>query len=90
MGSKGMRNFRSIKGGGDGGSSTPAEILRAVHAAQGKGCLIGSQVHIGYVSGTIIGYNIATSGCFQGQEFPLVVATDYGIAKFSLAEIGLD
>jgi hypothetical protein len=85
-----MRNFRSVTGGGDGSGSAPAGILVAVQAARDKGCLIGRQVHIGYVSGTIIGYNISTSGCFQGQEFPLLVATDYGIAKFSLAEIGLD
>lgn len=84
-----MRNFRSVTGGRSGYRSAPTGILSAILEARHKGFLIGRLVHIGHVSGTIIGYNISGSGRFRGNEFPLVVATDYGIAKFSLTEIGL-
>jgi hypothetical protein len=39
------------------------------------------------VCGSVIGYNIASSGRFGGASYPLLVETEFGIAKCSMTEV---
>ncbi len=58
-------------------------ISQAIHS----GYRIGRKVRIGHVPGRIIGYNIGNFGRYRGASYPLVVKTEYGIAKCSLREV---
>jgi hypothetical protein len=62
-------------------------IEAAVSAAKRTGYVVGRQVRIGVVTGVIVGYNIARCGDFEGCRYPVVVQTDYGIAKCALMEL---
>jgi hypothetical protein len=64
-------------------------VLSAVAAARSAGATVGRQVRIGTIHGRIIGYNIAAGGVYPGAAFPLLVATEYGVAKCSVDEIRL-
>jgi hypothetical protein len=64
-------------------------VLSAVAAARAAGATVGRQVRIGTIHGRIIGYNIAAGGVYPGAAFPLLVATEYGVAKCSVDEIRL-
>ena len=59
----------------------------AVHAACSCGLTVGRQVKIGIVRGVVIGYNIARRGRYPGRRYPLLVKTEFGVAKFRLAEV---
>lgn len=63
--------------------------LTSVQQARQLGFVIGREVRLGSVSGTIIGYNIAGDGAFSGDAFPLLVKTSYGPVKCSLGEVQL-
>ena len=39
------------------------------------------------VPGSVIGYNISNFGRFSGASYPLLVETEYGIAKCSMREL---
>lgn len=60
-----------------------SSIRRAIAA----GFRIGRRVRIGRVPGSVIGYNIANSGRFRGACYPLLVETEFGIAKCSMKEV---
>lgn len=60
-----------------------SSIRRAIDA----GFRIGRRVRIGRVPGSVIGYNIANSGRFRGACYPLLVETEFGIAKCSMKEV---
>jgi hypothetical protein len=62
-------------------------IEAAVCAAKRTGYVVGRKVRIGVVTGVIVGYNIARCGDFEGSRYPLLVQTDYGIAKCALMEL---
>lgn len=68
---------------------TAQDVGAAIRDVQCRGYLVGRQVRIGTVLGTILGYNIARRGRFRGSAFPLVVHTPYGIAKCSTEEAEL-
>jgi hypothetical protein len=63
------------------------EIGRLVHLAMLRGLVIGRLVKIGTVRGIVIGYNISRDGKFPGTEYPLLVKTELGTAKFGLDEV---
>ncbi|MBV2263463.1 MAG: hypothetical protein KUL79_07880 [Thauera sp.] len=60
---------------------------RAIRKAIGAGFRIGCRVLVGRVPGSVIGYNIASSGRFGGAAYPLLVETEFGIAKCSMQEV---
>ncbi len=60
---------------------------RAIRHAIGAGFRIGCRVLVGRVPGSVIGYNIASSGRFGGAAYPLLVETEFGIAKCSMQEV---
>jgi hypothetical protein len=62
-------------------------IEAAVSAAKRTGYVVGRKVRIGVVTGVIVGYNIARCGDFEGSRYPLLVQTEYGIAKCALMEL---
>lgn len=62
-------------------------IEAAVWAAKRTGYVVGRKVRIGVVTGVIVGYNIARCGDFEGSRYPLVIQTEYGIAKCALVEL---
>jgi len=64
-------------------------IAQAVAAARRAGFCLGRQVILGTVPGTIVGYNIAGYGAFCGLLYPLLVATDLGVAKCHPIELRL-
>jgi hypothetical protein len=64
-------------------------IAEAVAAARRVGFSIGREVMLGAIPGTIIGYNIAGFGEFDGLLYPLLVATDLGMAKCHPIELRL-
>ena len=59
----------------------------SIHRAIDAGFRIGRRVRIGRVCGSVIGYNIASSGRFGGASYPLLVETEFGIAKCSMLEV---
>ncbi len=63
-------------------------IEQAVSHAIRAGYRIGRRVHIGRVAGRIVGYNIGAYGRYCGASYPLLVKTEFGIAKCSLREVG--
>lgn len=64
-----------------------SSALDAVHNAIHAGFAIGSPVHLGHVAGRIVGYNIGAFGRYTGAGFPLLVRTEFGIAKCSVSEL---
>jgi len=80
---KGTRSGRTSSG------EASDSIESAVHKAIDHGFVIGRQVRIGKVPGTVIGYNIARFGLFFGATYPLIVHTPFGILKCGLAEVSL-
>ncbi|HEX8963650.1 MAG TPA: hypothetical protein VF801_11665 [Rhodocyclaceae bacterium] len=63
------------------------QIGDAVHAAVGRGLIIGRQVKLGVVRGIVIGYNISRRGRYPGARYPLLVKTELGIAKCRVDEV---
>lgn len=73
-------------------ASAPAHHYRgtvehAIHSAIDAGYRIGRAVRLGSVPGSVIGYNISNFGRFSGASYPLLVETEYGIAKCSMREL---
>ncbi len=60
---------------------------RAIRHAIAAGFRIGCRVLVGRVPGSVIGYNISSSGRFGGAAYPLLVETEFGIAKCSMQEV---
>ncbi|HUY04335.1 MAG TPA: hypothetical protein VMV33_13710 [Rhodocyclaceae bacterium] len=87
-----MTNLGLIRGersGRTAGNGISAQIGYAVRAAIGHGFVVGREVRIGSIAGTVIGYNIAHCGQFLGAAYPLLVYTPFGISKCGLAEVSL-
>lgn len=61
----------------------------AIGGALRAGFRIGCRVHIGAVEGRIVGFNIAGLGIYHGALYPLLVATEFGLAKCSPHELQL-
>ena len=79
-----MNHMNLIAGEGRGGASrfdTAQAIENAVDEAMRRGYKVGRRVAIGSIPGEIIGYNISRHGRYIGSRYPLIVETDYGIAK---------
>lgn len=86
-----MGSVAVIQGSGAGsGQRLNGGARFAVRTAQEAGFHIGCAVHLGQVPGRIVGYNIARSGIYFGDFFPLLVETELGIAKCSLSEVSRD
>lgn len=68
-------------------TATAEAIGERIHVAMRRGLAIGQAVKIGTVRGIVIGYNISRAGRFPGDEYPLLVKTELGIAKFGLEEV---
>lgn len=64
-------------------------VRAAVRSARHLGLVVGRRVRLGSITGRVIGYNIAAAGVYPGAVFPLLVATEYGVAKCSTDEIRL-
>jgi hypothetical protein len=58
-------------------------VTRAIRA----GFRVGRRVRIGGILGCIIGYNIGHFGRFSGASYPLLVKTEFGVAKCSVREV---
>lgn len=68
-------------------ASAHASIEQAVTDAIHAGFRIGQPVRIGRVDGYVVGYNIGDFGRFSGERYPLLVGTEFGVAKCSLREV---
>lgn len=62
-------------------------VEHAIHRAMDAGYRIGRAVRLGSVPGRLIGYNISNFGRFSGASYPLLVETEYGVAKCSMREV---
>lgn len=62
-------------------------VEQSIHRAIDAGYRVGSAVRLGSVPGSVIGYNISNFGRFSGASYPLLVETEYGIAKCSMREV---
>ena len=71
----------------DSQGSAASAIGKLVHLAMQRGLAVGRAVKIGTVRGIVIGYNISRDGRFPGTEYPLLVKTELGTAKFGLDEV---
>jgi hypothetical protein len=71
----------------DSHENAATAIGRLIHLATQRGIVVGRMVKIGSVRGILIGYNIARAGKFPGAEYPLLVRTELGTAKFGLDEV---
>lgn len=65
-------------------------VLQSIRQAIQAGFEIGRNVRVGCVAGSIIGYNIARCGSYVGDHYPLLVRTDFGVAKCRLSEVELE
>ncbi|MFT3757769.1 hypothetical protein [Thauera sp.] len=65
----------------------PDGVEIAVNRAIGAGYRVGCKVRLGHVAGRIVGYNIGHYGRFSGARYPLLVKTQFGVAKCSLQEV---
>jgi hypothetical protein len=84
------RHLVLVKGERRNDDALPASIPPVGHAISSAiqaGFHVGQPVRIGNVDGCVIGYNIGRHGSFSGKDYPLLVATRYGIAKCSLLEV---
>lgn len=73
--------------GDDCPADSHASIEQAVTDAIHAGFRIGQPVRIGRVDGHVVGYNIGDFGRFSGERYPLLVRTEFGVAKCSLREV---
>lgn len=64
-------------------------IAEAVRSARRAGFVVGAEVLLGSIRGRVIGYNAAGLGIYHGSLFPLLVATEYGLAKCATDELSL-
>jgi hypothetical protein len=71
----------------DSNENAATVIGKLVHLAIERGLAVGRTVKIGAVRGILIGYNIARDGDFPGTTYPLLVKTEFGIAKFAIEEV---
>ena len=71
----------------DSQGNAASAIGKLVHLAMQRGLAVGRAVKIGTVRGIVIGYNISRDGRFPGTEYPLLVKTELGTAKFGLDEV---
>lgn len=62
-------------------------VEQSIHRAIDAGYRVGRAVRLGTVPGNVIGYNISSFGRFSGASYPLLVETEYGIAKCSMREV---
>lgn len=62
-------------------------VEQSVDRAIRAGFSVGRRVRLGCVQGSVVGYNIGRFGRFSGASYPLLVRTEFGIAKCSLSEI---
>ena len=62
-------------------------LVDAIDNAMHAGFRIGRQVRIGRVQGSVVGYNIGGFGRFSGKVYPLLIETEFGIAKCALDEV---
>ena len=81
--------IRGEQSGRNSGVEALAKIGCAVHQAIDQGFVIGREVWLGTVAGTVVGYNIARYGQFLGAAYPLLVNTPFGISKCALDEVSL-
>ncbi|MDP1609970.1 MAG: hypothetical protein Q8M11_02855 [Sulfuritalea sp.] len=65
------------------------EVGSAVTVAINRGFVIGREVLVGNVPGIVVGYNIAGTGHFLGNAYPLVVRTALGVTKCAPDELSL-
>ncbi len=65
-------------------------VEQAVHTAIRAGYRIGQRVRIGRVAGRVVGYNIGAFGRYCGASYPLLVKTEFGVAKCSLREVAAE
>jgi hypothetical protein len=71
------------------GSGAAAAAAVAIRMAMQRGYRIGRLVNIGSIDGRVIGYNIAAYGRYVGADYPLLVATELGVAKCRPDELHL-
>jgi len=78
-----------VKGGRRDASTHhwPGTIEQAITSAIHAGFLVGQHVRLGRVDGSVVGYNIGNYGHFSGATYPLLVKTEFGVAKCSLHEV---
>ncbi|ATE62581.1 hypothetical protein [Thauera sinica] len=62
-------------------------VEQSVDCAIRAGFRIGRRVRIGRIPGAVVGYNISRFGRFCGASYPLLVETEFGVAKCSLHEV---
>jgi hypothetical protein len=86
---KALDVINGYRHGNPPGSGGSAAVANAVRVAIQGGYRIGRQVSIGSIEGRIIGYNIAAYGRYVGADYPLLVATDLGVAKCRAEELAL-
>jgi hypothetical protein len=83
------RGLDLVEGEGPGpqGRNWHGAVEEAVNRAIRAGFSIGRRVRIGRVAGRVVGYNIGAFGRYSGASYPLLVKTDFGVAKCSLQEV---
>ena len=62
-------------------------VEHAVNRAIRAGYRVGRRVRIGHIAGCVVGYNIGHFGRFSGASYSLLVRTEFGVTKCSLAEV---
>lgn len=62
-------------------------VEQAVTRAIQAGFHVGQHVRIGRIDGHVVGYNIGNFGRFSGARYPLLVRTEFGVAKCSMREV---
>jgi hypothetical protein len=68
----------------------PGRVIgSAVTVAINRGFVIGREVLVGSIPGIVVGYNIAGTGSFLGNAYPLVVRTVLGVTKCAMDEVSL-
>lgn len=87
-----METLRLMHGGQRAADLPPrrnwrASAYAAIDQAIRAGFTIGSAVRLGHVAGHVVGYNIGAYGSYTGTGYPLLVRTEYGVAKCSLSEV---
>jgi len=89
-----MDTPKVVNGDNSWGLKTPSRgrtaVLQSVKQAIRAGFEIGRRVRVGRVAGWVVGYNIARCGSYLGDHYPLLVRTDFGVAKCRLSEVELE
>jgi hypothetical protein len=78
-----------IQGAGANSRCGKGGVAWAIGNALRAGFRVGCRVQMGAIDGRIVGYNIAGEGIYHGALYPLVVATEFGLAKCSPDELRL-